>query len=133
MIPPRTAVCWLAQFSEAPCEGVPPFNMCKAHLVDKQVLKRKGHDPWDDRAWRWSCGGPWPHLAGHHGMLDNRKLCIPRHRLSPELEELCEQLNLSGWLDLRYGLRREVGLPAKRGVDPQPPLERSLTPREHDA
>ena len=92
--------CWLASFSSKPCEGW----IIAAHLIDKQVLKRFGHDPWDERACVPACGG-LVGLSGHHGMFDARKLVVSRESLPAAVEELArEVVGLGAWLDRRYGV-----------------------------
>jgi hypothetical protein len=91
--------CWLARFSEQPCEG----ELRKVHLISKQVLRRVGYDPWDERAWVWACGGPWPGLSGHHGLLDSYRLRIPRCDLPEDTLALAEELGLEWWIERRFG------------------------------
>lgn len=92
--------CWLAQFSEKPCDG----RLRRCHLIPKQVIKREAQlSVWDARSWVWGCGGPTG-VGGHHGMLDSsRTLRIPRDRLPAGLEEFAAELGLSWWLDRTYG------------------------------
>ncbi len=97
--------CWLAQFSGEPCDAPEAGRLWRIHLISKQALKRRGHDPWDPRAWVPACGGYWPGLAGHHGLFDSFKLIVPREALPEGLEELCAELGMVHYLDSRYGLR----------------------------
>jgi len=90
--------CFLAAFSEKPCEG----RLRKVHLLPKQRLKRAGLDPWDERSWVWACGGEMG-IEGHHGELDGYKLTIPPDRLPLRLIELAEEHQLLGYLHHRYG------------------------------
>lgn len=94
------AVCFLAQFSDRPCDG----QHRKAHLLPKQLLKREGvHAVWDDRVWVWACGGPMGN-GGHHGMLDHsRTLRIPRQAVPAAVEEAAAEFGLAWWLDREYG------------------------------
>jgi hypothetical protein len=72
------------------CQG----RLVKAHLVPKQAIRRevpKADEcgvPWDDRAWRWMCGGPTG-IGGHHGAYDAYQI---RLHAWPEdfLRFLCE-------------------------------------------
>ena len=96
-----TIECFLAAFTDTPCEG----RLRQIHLIDKQVLKRFGHDPWDERSWVWGCGGPWPGLSAHHGRFDSRRIVVPRESLPAAVEELArEVVGLGAWLDRRYGV-----------------------------
>jgi hypothetical protein len=92
--------CFLAPFSSTPCDG----QLRRVHLVEKQALRRRGHDKWDRRAWVWACGGPWPGLSAHHGEFDAYKLRVPRERLPAAVEELCAELGMLFYLDRRYGV-----------------------------
>lgn len=92
------AECFLARFSDKRCHG----RLIKAHLIDRQRLKRMGHDPDDPRAWVLSCGG-LTGLEGHHGLADARKLSIPREAIPQGCEELAQELGLGWWMDKRWG------------------------------
>lgn len=94
--------CWLAQFSDRPCEG----ELRRVHLIEKQALRRRGHDPWDERAWVAACGGPWPGLSGHHGALDQFKLRVPADALPEPLIALAEEIGMVPYLERRYGYER---------------------------
>jgi hypothetical protein len=94
--------CWLAQFSNRSCDG----QLRRVHLVEKQALKRRGHDPWDERAWVWACGGPWPGLSAHHGLFDSHRLVVPWEKLPPELIEMAEEIGMVPYLERRYGYER---------------------------
>lgn len=97
----RRRTCWLAQFSEIPCDG----QLRKCHLIPKQTIRREigKRYEWDERSWVWGCGGPTG-IGGHHGMLDySRKLRIPRHALPSSLEEFAEAHGLGWYLDRTYG------------------------------
>jgi hypothetical protein len=95
--------CFLAPFSSRPCEGA----LRKVHLIEKQALKRRGHDPWDERAWEWACGGPWPGLSAHHGEFDAYKLVVPAEELPVALLELAHEIGMVPYLERRYGYSRE--------------------------
>lgn len=96
--------CFLAPFSESPCEG----GLRRVHLIEKQALSRRGHDPWDERSWVWACGGPWPGLSGHHGALDAYKLQVPPDALPAALIEMAEQLGYVPYLERRFHYERGV-------------------------
>jgi len=100
--------CWLAAFSEEPCDG----RMQKAHLVRQQVIYRElrtkltnggttvngaRETAWDNRAWRPAC-------YRHHTMLDqSRTLRVPRSAIPEDTEQYAEGLGLGWWLDREYG------------------------------
>lgn len=120
--------CFLAQFSDRPCEG----RLVRVHLIPQQLLKRElprgvewVDDEWrpvaragrtkgavyrsvralcgDPRSFVPGCGGPMGD-SGHHGHLDRaRTLRIPRDALPPELEEFAAELRLEWWLEREYG------------------------------
>lgn len=97
--------CWLAQFSDLPCDG----RLRKAHLIPRRLILRElpaevsAAAVWDPRTWVWACGGI-SGLAGHHGALDqSRTLRIPRQALPAELEEFAAEHGLTYWLDREYG------------------------------
>lgn len=105
--------CFLAAFSTKPCHG----RIVAAHLLPKQLLKRVGHDPWDERALVPACGGIVG-LSGHHGLFDAYKLTVPRSRLPAGVLRLAEELGLEWYLDRRFGpekpaVRRDANGPAK--------------------
>lgn len=92
-------VCFLAAFSDRPCDG----RLIRAHLIPKQLLKRHGVDPWDERSWVPACGG-LTGCSGHHGALDvARTLRVPREALPACIEELAADAGLGWWLDRTYG------------------------------
>lgn len=101
--------CWLAQFSNMPCDG----ELVRVHLIPRQLIKRevrpKSLIPMvvtDPRSWVWGCGGPMGN-GGHHGMLDqSRTLRIPREAIPERTEELAEEHGWGWWLDREYG---EIG------------------------
>jgi hypothetical protein len=99
--------CWLAQFSDTPCEG----QLVKAHLLPRSLLKREARERADElindpRSYVIACGGPTG-IGGHHGQLDHsRILRIPRHMLPAGVEELAEELRLGYWLDREYGVEQ---------------------------
>jgi hypothetical protein len=103
-------VCWLAQFSDTPCEG----RLVRCHVVPRQHLVREWRTirpHWDGslpdliadrRTWVPGCGG-LTGVGGHHGELDfSRKLRIPLHRLPPESLMLLEQIGLDWFLEREY-------------------------------
>lgn len=94
--------CWLAQFSEVPCDG----QLVRAHLIPKQRIKREATAAavWDERVWVPACGGPTG-IGGHHGMLDGRQLSVPRSALPEGLEAFAAKHGLSWSLDRDFGLR----------------------------
>jgi hypothetical protein len=94
--------CFLARFSRRPCEGA----LRKVHLIEKQALKRRGHDPWDERSYVLACGGPWPGLSAHHGEFDAYKLIVPAEALPVALLELANEIGMVPYLERRYGFER---------------------------
>jgi hypothetical protein len=97
--------CWLAQFSDKPCDG----RLRKCHLIPRRLILREvpaevaAGAVWDPRCWIWACGGPTG-VSGHHGMLDtSRTLRIPRSHLPAELEDFAAEHRLTWWLDRTYG------------------------------
>jgi hypothetical protein len=97
------ADCWLAWFSDTPCEG----RLVRVHLLDKQVLKRARLDPWDERAWVWGCGGLGHGNEAHHGEFDSRQLSVPRSELPSCVEDLAVEIGAERRLYRRYGPRLE--------------------------
>jgi hypothetical protein len=107
--------CWLAQFSDKPCDG----RLVRCHLLPQQLINRtvKSANPGvhkkalidllavairDPRGWVWGCGGLHGN-AGHHGMLDqSRTLRVPYEALPPELLEFASELGVTWWLDREY-------------------------------
>jgi hypothetical protein len=102
--------CWLAQFSDARCDG----QLVRAHLIARQrivreVTKRLPKEEafqiiWDPRVWVPACGGPTG-IGGHHGMLDGYSLSVPRSALPEGLEAFAAEYGLSWALDRDFGLR----------------------------
>jgi hypothetical protein len=101
--------CWLAQFSEVPCDG----HLVRAHLISKQRIRRElsmmtADDRyeiiWDQRVWVPACGGI-SGLGGHHGALDGRILSVPRSALPEGLEAFAAEYGLTWSLDRDFGLR----------------------------
>lgn len=104
------SVCWLAQFTNTPCNG----RLQRVHLISKQRIKRALRSGagrlraehmelsadeivWDDRAWVPGC-------EAHHHMLDqSRKLQIPRWAISPATEQYAREYGLMVFLELEYG------------------------------
>jgi hypothetical protein len=102
--------CWLAQFSDTPCDGA----LVRCHLIPRQRLKKSWADirhRWtgtlqelidDRRTWVPACGGPMG-VGGHHGELDfSRKLRIPIWRLPTETLLLVEAIGLDWWVVREY-------------------------------
>lgn len=91
--------CWLAQFSEARCDG----RLERAHLIRAQKIRGLvSRDPlvvWDNRVWRWAC-------HRHHVMRDQqRTLRVPRSAIPAETERWAADNGLLWWLDAEYGER----------------------------
>ena len=102
------------------CEG----RLVKAHLVPKQTLRRELRyrgtlDPekpsgaverwlheviWDERCWRWMCGGPTG-LGGHHGQYDAKQVRIPREQVPPDLVAFLAEHGLEWMVDKYLGER----------------------------
>lgn len=97
-MPGRRRVCFLAPFSDKPCEG--PLR--RVHLLDQHKLKQRGHDPADPLTWVLACGGWGYGNEAHHGDFDARKLVVPRSALPDGLEALAERLRLMIWFSRRY-------------------------------
>lgn len=105
--------CWLASFSEEPCDG----RLIRAHLIPRQrivreVTKTLPKDEafeviWDERVWVPVCGGVMGN-AGHHGMFDGKSLRVPRWALPEGVEEYAAQYGLGWSLDREYGPRELV-------------------------
>jgi hypothetical protein len=115
-----TTRCWLAGFSDRPCDG----RLVRAHLISQQVLRRdvwsrrslmRWSIPgfpdrfddlvWDPAVWVWACGGPHGN-AGHHGMLDHQgigPIRIPRAAIPERTERFAELVGLGWFLDRTYG------------------------------
>lgn len=93
------ADCWFARFTETPCSG----RLVRCHIIDKQVLRRAGADPWDDRAWVWGCGGAGHGNEGHHGEFDARRLIVARSALPAGVEELAIEIGAERRLYRRFG------------------------------
>jgi hypothetical protein len=106
--PPLVGVCYLATFGAMEhgdpmpgCDG----RLVRVHLIPRQVIKREGGNPWDQRGWVWACGGAGGN-GGHHGMLDHsRKLRLTRSVIPQTTEQLASELGLTWWLDREYGMR----------------------------
>jgi len=107
--------CWLAQFSDVPCDG----RLVKAHLIPAQRIRREltvdrsiptvrqdgdriTSIVWDPRVWVPACGGPTG-IGGHHGMFDGRKLRVPRAALPEGVEAYAAEYGLTWSLDRDYG------------------------------
>lgn len=93
--------CFLAQFSDRPCDG----QLVRVHLIPRQLLKREGlaRFIYDERTWVPGCGGPTG-IGGHHGMLDHsRTLRIPREALPAAVEHVAADLALTWFLEREYG------------------------------
>jgi hypothetical protein len=90
------ATCWLRQFDalNRECSG----RMDRAHLIEKQRLRKEGHaDLIDDpRTWVPAC-------RLHHFSWDAyRGVTVPREALPEPLVALCDELGLLWWIDRRY-------------------------------
>jgi hypothetical protein len=118
MTPTYAEPCWLAQFSDKPCEG----RVIKAHLIPRRKLREvwvrahRGSLPSglptrhktlselidDPRTWIPACGGITGQ-AGHHGMLDmSRTLRIPWEMIPGSTKHLAAQIGLLPWLEHEY-------------------------------
>jgi hypothetical protein len=103
-LPTSHPTCFLARFSDRPCDG----RLVKAHLIPRNLLFRS-LDPItarkviaDPRSWVWACGGIMGN-AGHHGMLDaSRTLRVPLEEIPSETIELAVEIGLDWWLDREY-------------------------------
>lgn len=120
-------ICFLAQFSETPCDG----QLVRCHLLPRRELKKlwklvhestyataeqvAALEPFltfrdlseDERTWVPGCGGPVG-LSGHHGELDHsRTLRVPRDRLPAGVEEIARELGFVWYLDREFGLAGE--------------------------
>jgi hypothetical protein len=128
--------CWLARFSEVPCDG----RLIRAHLVSKGRIKRefphgavyslsdrrwvRDAPPerrtvlsaprmsldcilWDERVWVPACGGPTG-CSGHHGAFDQKQLYVPRWALPAGVEDYAREYGLVWSLDRDYGLAEGV-------------------------
>jgi hypothetical protein len=102
--------CWLARFSETPCDG----QLVRVHLIPRQRMKKSWSEirhRWpgtldqliaDPRSWVLGCGGPTG-VGGHHGELDySRRLRIPLFALPTETVLLAEAIGLDWWLQREY-------------------------------
>lgn len=95
--------CWLAQFSDASCDG----RMDRAHLISQQLMKRELRTSprivelaailGDPRGWVPAC-------RKHHGAFDvARTIRVPRSSLPVGVEDLALELGLEWWLEREYG------------------------------
>ena len=75
------------------CEG----RLIRAHLIDKQELKRRGLNPDDPATWVMACGGPMGN-GGHHGMFDGFRLRLPASALPERTAEYARHHGLEGRL-----------------------------------
>lgn len=120
--------CFLAAFSDKPCEG----RHVDCHLLPRSKMRQeypygaiRVHDAWlpaqhprlelregrrlalnvllhDRRATVRGCGGPHGD-SGHHGMLDRaRSLRIPRAAIPIAVVEFAVEFGLLWWLDRTY-------------------------------
>lgn len=105
--------CWLARFSDRPCDG----RFDRAHLIAKQTIKRElrgqydaselGKIVWHHTVWVHAC-------RRHHGDFDNWAIGFRRVRredLPMGLEMFAEEFGLVPTLDRLYGLRSEAHPP----------------------
>ena len=134
-----SAPCFLAQFSDKPCDGL--IRAC--HLISARRIK----DHFPLGAWRWpekpwvpvtrsdellgfedatevktvdelvydprigvsGCGGPMGN-SGHHGALDvARTLKVPREALPEGVTEYAREFGLTWFVDLEYPTTPEKG------------------------
>lgn len=95
-----TRVCWLAQFSDEPCDG--PID--RAHLVPKQRIRRQltGMEPelvervvWHPSCWVYAC-------RHHHANFDMKVLHVPRDRLPGCVEVFAAELDMVWSLQRDY-------------------------------
>jgi hypothetical protein len=112
-----TPTCYLARFSDRPCDG----RLISAHLVPRKLLRRQfpkgttvqrdGEEIFvslaemvlDQRTWVWACGGIMGN-SGHHGMLDtSRTLRVPRWALPAGLEAFAAEVGVEWWVEREYG------------------------------
>lgn len=98
--------CFLAQFSDVPCEG----RMERAHLLRLQTLRRELRKldlPADELlALLWSPAVWRPGCTLHHGLLDKaRRLRIPRDAIPADTEAFADTYGLAWWLAREYGER----------------------------
>lgn len=102
--PVHGVTCFLAEFSDKPCEG----RHVRVHLIPKQLIRRELGKGWrtiadDPRCWVWACGGAMG-PSGHHGMLDyTREIRIPRSALPAGVELFALEHGLTWWLTREYG------------------------------
>lgn len=108
MIGSYNPACWLAAHGVMengdpmpPCDG----RLIRAHLIDKQVLKRfadSGRLIEDQRSFVLACGGPTG-CSGHHGHFDySRRLRVPFSALPKGTIELAAEIGLDWWLERTY-------------------------------
>lgn len=111
--------CWLAQFSDEPCDGVE--DLC--HLIPKQLIKREIVGGFGGPLWPatlasrvvWHPSVYVPGCRHHHGMLDDaRTLRIPREAIPAQTERFAAAFGLTYWLDREYGLRATAPRVASR-------------------
>jgi hypothetical protein len=94
-----TRSCFLARYSNEPCEG----SLIRAHLISRQTLKKEKLAKYihDEATWVWACGELG--LRGHHGAFDAYQLDLPRSAIPKRTEEFCAEHGLGWYLDRRYG------------------------------
>jgi hypothetical protein len=106
---PERPRCFLARFSEEPCDGL----LVRCHLLPRSLLRRElavdkmelARLMWDERIFVAACGGLMGN-TGHHGAFDTaRTLKVPRWAIPAGLEEFAAEHRLGWWLDREYGER----------------------------
>ena len=95
---PGTGTCWLARYSDRPCDG----RLDRAHFIPKQTLKREVSDNaefiWHPMIWRYAC-------RRHHNDLDFGNLRLTREQIPASVETFAKMFNLTPKLDRIYGKR----------------------------
>lgn len=119
--------CFLAPFARTSCDG----RLVKAHLIPKRHLKAiwaevhhgRNHNVhnaiydfvrtfkdaqaflWDERSWRWACGGPMGNGGHHHDLDFARTIRLPRSAIPEDVEQFASLAGLGWWIDREYGER----------------------------
>lgn len=101
--------CWLAAFSDVPCDG--PTD--RAHLLKKEVLKRElkiaATDEVALQRFIWH-PAVWVHACRfHHGQFDAYRLKVPREKLPETCERFADIFGLTWLVERTYGPHPEVG------------------------
>lgn len=84
-------------------------RLVRAHLIDRQFLRREKLDEMHPDVWVLACGGIGYGNTGHHGLLDaalgvRRNLVIDRALIPEATERFAEEYGITWWLDRRYGI-----------------------------